>query len=154
MDVFRIGVGGVPGMAHVAVALRGQVLVPGVRRTTTMTRLPTGRLLVVVAMLGVAVIAMPLAAVVVGVLTAAAWRFLVADVAVPLMRRRCAVWTFLASRGVGAVAVVGVRLMGRLVLLSAAMAALRGVVGVLLWRVPFVGQLVAGVGMADRGVAG
>ncbi|MGC4885659.1 hypothetical protein [Micromonospora sp. DT227] len=148
MDVFRIGVGGVPGVVHLAVAVGGHVFVAGVRRTT-MTRLLAGRPLVAVAVLGVAVIARPLAAVA-GVLTAALWRFVVA---VRVVRRPGAVRAFVALRGVDAGAVVGLRLMGRFALLTVPMAVLRcgmgGVVtSVVVWSVPLVSVLVTGVGVA------
>lgn len=97
----------------------------GVRRTT-MAHLPASRRSVVVGVSRVAVVALLPA--VVGVLTAAVWRFVVADVVVRVVCRPFAVGTFLTLGGVGAGAVVGVRLMGRPALLSVARA-LRGGVG-------------------------
>ncbi|RZU76352.1 hypothetical protein EV384_4995 [Micromonospora kangleipakensis] len=124
---------------------------------TTMTRLPTSRRLIVVGVPRVAVIVMPPAAAV-GVLTAAVWRLGVADVAVRIVRRPSAVRSFLNLRGVGARAVVGLRLVGRPALLSAATAVRGGVGGVVpgaaVWSVRFVGVMLTRMGMAGRGVVG
>ncbi|WP_231925358.1 hypothetical protein [Micromonospora purpureochromogenes] len=105
-----------------------------------------------------AVISMPPASVV-GRLTAAGWRLVVADVAVRVVPRPSAVRTFLSLRGVGVRAVVGLRLMGRPALLSAATAALRGgvggvVPGAAVWSVPFLGVMLTRIDMAGPGLIG
>ena len=124
---------------------------------TTMTRLPTSRRLIVVGVPRVAVIVMPPAAAV-GVLAPAVWRLVVADVAVRVVRRPSTVRTFLNRREVGARAVVGLRLVGRPALLSAATAVGGGVGGVVpgaaVWSVPFGGVMLARMGMAGLGVVG
>ncbi|MFG2058720.1 hypothetical protein ACGFI9_32325 [Micromonospora sp. NPDC048930] len=153
IGVLSTGMGGMPGVVHVAVAVGGHALMTGVRRTA-MTRLPRGRRLFVVR---VAVIAMLPGAV--GVLIATVWWFVGADVTVRLVGRPFALGTFLHLRRGGVRAVVGLCLMDRPALLSAATAAVRdgvgGVVpGAVMWSVPCVGVMLTRRGMAGRGLVG
>ncbi|WP_167544455.1 hypothetical protein [Micromonospora chersina] len=157
VGVLRIGMGGVTGVVHVAMAVGGHVLMTGVRRT--ITRLPTSRHPVVVALPSGAVIALPPAAVI-GVLTAAVWRLVVAGVAVRVVRRPSAGRIFVdLPRGGGVRSVVGLRLMGRPGVLSVATTGLRGrvgdiVFGGVVWSVLCVGVLGPRMGVAGRSLVG
>ncbi|MGW9193602.1 hypothetical protein [Micromonospora chersina] len=119
--------------------------------------MPTGRRLVVVAVPCVSPIALTPAAVV-GVLTSAMRRLVVADVAARVVRRPFAGGAFSTFCRVCLCALVG-RLMYRPGVLSVAAAALGGGLGgiapaAVVCGVPFVGVLLTRQGMAGRSLVG